>query len=154
MLSSLELDWSANSCIFVLMFFILRGSTYFYLCIPKHSSSRLVHKLVLLYPDGYRRASHRVLILCALSTSLPFLVLSNKWFSSTRFLMGLQPREARAARAVCSLSARCFCAHLYFLFWDHPILRGRQKGYKPCICTGLLKLRGQTGYFYYKCSLQ
>lgn len=64
MLSSPELDWSAKSCIFVLMFFILKGSTYFYLCIRKYSSSRLTHKLVLLYPDGYRRASHRAYTLC------------------------------------------------------------------------------------------
>lgn len=52
MLSNPELDWSANSYIFALMFFIFRGSTYFYSGIPKYSSSRLMHKTVLLYPDG------------------------------------------------------------------------------------------------------
>lgn len=64
MLNSPELDWSVNSCIFVLMFFILRGNTYFYLCIPKYYSSRVMHKSVLLYPDGYRRGKPQTYTLC------------------------------------------------------------------------------------------
>lgn len=150
MQSNPELDWSANSCIFVLMFFIFRGSTYFCLFIPKYSNSRLTHKSVLFYLDAYRRASHRAYTLM----SLPFLVLVNKWLSSTRLLMGPQSRDARGLRAARSLPSRRFCAHLYYLSRDHLVLHGGQKEYKPSICTGLLKLRDQTGYFYFKCSLQ